>query len=105
MIVGWLVRDSALTECMRSALTQLQECEIGDRTKGCLFETHRRLSHCVVSLNKTLYPLLSTGSTQETGIHPDMTINVDWDVKHQNKQTQDLGQFPLPSSQYLTECG
>ena len=28
------------------------------------FETHRR--HCVVSLSKTLYPLFSTDSTQET---------------------------------------
>ena len=31
--------------------------------KCCMFETHRR--HCIVSLCKTLYPLLSTGSTQE----------------------------------------
>ena len=30
-----------------------------------------------MSLSKTLYPLLSTGSTQE----------VDWDEKNQNKQT------------------
>ena len=35
----------------------------------------------------------------------DMTRNVDWDVKHQNKQTKDLGQVPLQSSQFLTECG
>ena len=33
--------------------------------KGCLFETHRRQSHCIVSLSKILYPLFSTGSTQE----------------------------------------
>ena len=65
MIVGWLIRDSAPGECMRSTLTQLQECEIGDPTKGCLFETHRCQSHCVVSLNNTLNPLFSTGSTQE----------------------------------------
>ena len=32
------------------------------RLKG-LFETHEK--HCVVSLRKTLYPLLSTCSTQE----------------------------------------
>ena len=31
--------------------------------EGYLFETHR--FHCVVSLSKTLYLLLSTGSTQE----------------------------------------
>ena len=29
----------------------------------------------VVSLSKTLYPLLSTGSTQGTGICPDMITN------------------------------
>ena len=42
--------------------------------KGCEFEPHGR--HCVVSWSKTLYPLLSTGSTQEpmkTGNHPDLT--------------------------------
>ena len=32
-------------------------------SKGREFETHQR--YCVVSLSKTLYPLLSTGSTQE----------------------------------------
>ena len=31
--------------------------------KGCWFEPHCRQRHCVVSLSKTLYPLLSTGST------------------------------------------
>ena len=30
---------------------------------GCWFETHWR--HCAVSLCKIVYPLLSTGSTQE----------------------------------------
>ena len=33
--------------------------------KGCKFETHCKRSHCVLSLSKTLYLLLSTGSTQE----------------------------------------
>ena len=33
------------------------------RSRGCRFEPHRR--HCVVSLSKTVYPLLSTGLTQE----------------------------------------
>ena len=32
------------------------------RSKHCYFETH--MSHCVVSLSKRLYPLLSTGSTE-----------------------------------------
>ena len=37
----------------------------------------RLTSHCVVSLIKTLYPLLSTGSTQpgRKGDPPDMTEN------------------------------
>ena len=30
---------------------------------GCKFEPHWK--HCIVSLSKRLYPLLSTGSTQE----------------------------------------
>ena len=34
-------------------------------SKGCYFESHCRLSHSVVSLSKTLYLLLSSGSTQE----------------------------------------
>ena len=39
------------------------------RSRGCRFEPHQ--SHCIVSLSKTLYPLLSTGLTQED--RPDMT--------------------------------
>ena len=40
-------------------------------------------------LRKTLYPLLSTGSTQEDRKCPDMTEkNVDWAVKHWYNQTQ-----------------
>ena len=35
------------------------------------FETHNWPNHCVVSLSKTLYPLLRTGLTQV----PDMTEN------------------------------
>ena len=33
------------------------------RLRGCGFEPRRR--HCIESLSKTLFPLLSTGSTQE----------------------------------------
>ena len=33
--------------------------------EGLLVETHHLRSHCVVSLSKTLYSLLSTGSSQE----------------------------------------
>ena len=34
-------------------------------SQGCWFEPHLRWSHFVVSLSKTLNPLLSTGSNQE----------------------------------------
>ena len=34
-------------------------------SNGCRFDAHRWWSHCVVSLSKTLYSLLSIGSTQE----------------------------------------
>ena len=46
-------------------------------------------SHCVVSLSKAIYLLLNTGSTKEdrkTSGH-DLKV-VDWDVKHQIKQTK-----------------
>ena len=38
-----------------------------------------------MSLVKTLYPLLST--VQPRKIHPDMTKNIDWDIKNQIDQT------------------
>ena len=37
--------------------------ELDSRLRGSMFESHRR--HCIVTLSKTLYPLLSTGSTLE----------------------------------------
>ena len=55
---------------------------LDSRSKGCGFKPHLR--HCVVSLTKTLYPLLSTGSTKEDPSRHDLKI-VDWDVKNQNK--------------------
>ena len=36
---------------------------LDSRSRGCGYEPHQR--HCIVSLSKTLYPLLSTGSNQE----------------------------------------
>ena len=39
--------------------------------KGHWFETHKK--YCVLSLNSRLFPLLSTGSTQEDGTCPDLT--------------------------------
>ena len=44
------------TECSDSVGRVLDCCE---------FENHRQQSHCIVSLSITLYPLLSTASTQE----------------------------------------
>ena len=38
-----------------------------------------------MSLSKTLYPLLSTGSTREDPFQHDWKI-VDWDVKNQNNK-------------------
>ena len=35
-------------------------------SKGCWFKTQLWWSHCVVSLNKTLYPLLSTGTDRKS---------------------------------------
>ena len=40
--------------------------------------------HCFVPLSKTLYPLLSTGSTQEDSKFYQL---VDWDTKNQNNQS------------------
>ena len=50
------------------------------RLRGCRFEPHWR--HCIVSLSKTLYPLLNTGSTQEDSHYRKI---VNWDVKNRNK--------------------
>ena len=48
-------------------------------------------SHCVVYLSKSLYSMLSTGSTQEgrKSSQHDWKI-VDWDTKHQHKQTNQV---------------
>ena len=40
------------------------------RSNGFLFETHRW--HCVITLSKTTYPLLGTGSAQEDRKPPNM---------------------------------
>ena len=54
------------------------------RLKGHKFKTHWR--HCIVSLSKTLYPLLV--QSRKTENHRDMILkkNVDWEVKHYHKQ-------------------
>ena len=51
-----------------SAVAQLVEILTRGRRVVSLRSTHRR--HCVVSLSKTLYPLLSTGSILEQEIIP-----------------------------------
>ena len=58
---------------MMSAVAQLVECELDLESKGYQFATHWR--HCVVPMskvskgakrhNKSLYPLLSTGSQED----------------------------------------
>ena len=40
-------------------------------SKGFQFELHCQWFHCVVSLSKTFYPLLTTGSTQEDQLQQD----------------------------------
>ena len=45
-----------------------------------------------MSLSKTLYTLLSTGSTQEDLAQHDLKT-VDWDVKNQNNQTNPMELF------------
>ena len=52
-------------------------------SKGFEFET--LWGYCIVSMSKTLYPLLSIGSTQEDrkSSRHDLKL-VDWDVKHQH---------------------
>ena len=45
-----------------------------------------RPSYCVLSLSKTLFPLLSTGLTQENPFRHDGKT-IDWNVKNQTKQT------------------
>ena len=56
-----------------------------------------------MSLSKTIYPLLSTGSTQK-----DMELSqlywkfVDWDVQHHTKQTDLKAKKPLFSTQSLS---
>ena len=45
-----------------------------------------------MSLSKTLYTLLSTGSTQEDLARHDLKT-VDWDVKNQNNQTNPMELF------------
>ena len=44
--------------------------------------------HCIVSLSKTLYPLLSTCSTPEDRRFHMTEIIVDWDIKHQNTKVR-----------------
>ena len=55
------------------------------RSRSSSFEPHWK--HCVVSLNKTLYPLLSTGATQEDWPNITETL-LTRDLKNQIKQTQ-----------------
>ena len=58
---------------MRSEVAQLVECKIRLKVEGLLVRRHCR--HCVVSLSKSVYLLLSSVSTniRNEGKHTDMT--------------------------------
>ena len=60
------IDPEGLTEC-----SGLVGRALGDRKVACSRLTGG--SHCVVSLSKTLYLLLSTGSTKEDRNRPNMT--------------------------------
>ena len=46
-----------------------------------IFESHDQWNHCVVSLSKTLHPLVEHRKT-----HPNMTeIFFNWDIKNKTK--------------------
>ena len=64
---------------------------VDSRVSGCgSLEPNQR--HCVVSLSKTPYSMLNTGSTQEDPfLHK--RKNVDWNVKNNNKQSITLNTF------------
>ena len=75
--------------CIHSACKYMFEglrwlsCRMLDsRSRGCGFKPHQR--HCLVSLGMTLYPPLSTDSTQENPSWHDWKI-VDWEVRNQIK--------------------
>ena len=55
-------------------------------TPDILSQSYSRRSHCVVSLSKKHYPLLSTASTQEDrkSSRHDWKI-IDWNIKQESK--------------------
>ena len=62
-------------------MAQFVEPQTGDRRPVS--------SHCVLSWSKTLYPMLSTCSTQEDRKSSRHDCKIyDLDVKHENKQTR-----------------
>ena len=67
-----------------SAHLEELSASVNVRSKGHWFKTQQGIYF--VSLSKTLYPLLSTGSTQENrkSSQHDLRI-VDWEVKHKHK--------------------
>ena len=75
-----------------NAVAQLVECLTGD----WMVADSSQQRHCVVSSSKTLYPLLSTGSTKEDPSQHDWKID-DWDVKNQTK--------PIPSFRFFFKIG
>ena len=53
------------------------------KSNGRWLETYRR--HYVVSMSKTLYPVLCTGLTTEESNRPALLNIVHWYVNHQHK--------------------
>ena len=68
-------------------LAQLVERLTRGRSVATCSSRHNAAGQCIVSLSKTLYPLLSTGSTQEDPSQHDCR-NVDWDVKIKKQTNQ-----------------
>ena len=59
---SFTVRDlfeEVFNTCLRLGVPWLSIRVLDPRLRGCRFEPHK--SHCIVSLSKTHYPLLSTG--------------------------------------------
>ena len=75
------IQNAFQTTFMRSTVGRALDWGL----KGCYFKTHSRRSHCVVTLSKTLYLLLSFGSIQE-GLAQHDRKTADWDVKTQTEQ-------------------
>ena len=69
ILIFWKIRNDLTYVSSLSGAQWISGRVLDSRLRGCWFEPHLR--HCIVSLSKTLYPLLSTGSIRKTRL--DMT--------------------------------